>query len=80
MDAPVSTAATTVPTRLGPLHVQTAGTGPSAVLWHSLFVAPHMGACPLAAGRRLVLIDGPAHGPNPGAPPVHPRRLRRRGR
>ena len=64
-------AAAPVRTRLGPLHVQTAGSGPPAVLWHSLFadsttwvrVRP-----PLAAERRLVLIDGPAHGHNPPVP------------
>ena len=28
----------TVSTRLGPLHVRTTGAGPTALLWHSLFV------------------------------------------
>jgi pimeloyl-ACP methyl ester carboxylesterase len=57
-----------IPTRLGPLTVASIGSGPPAVLWHSLFVDsttwdrlwPH-----LAAERRLVLIDGPNHGGNP---------------
>jgi pimeloyl-ACP methyl ester carboxylesterase len=57
-----------VPTRLGPIRVQTLGSGPPAVLWHSLFVdSTTWGRVrqPLAAARRLVLIDGPAHGVNP---------------
>jgi pimeloyl-ACP methyl ester carboxylesterase len=68
---PADISATTVPTRLGPLHVQTAGAGPPAVLWHSLFVDSttwvrvHQ---PLASVRRLVIIDGPAHGRNPPVP------------
>jgi pimeloyl-ACP methyl ester carboxylesterase len=57
-----------VPTRLGPLNVETDGAGPPAVLWHSLFVdstswrrlRPR-----LAAVRTLILIDGPGHGANP---------------
>jgi pimeloyl-ACP methyl ester carboxylesterase len=71
MTNPADIAATTVRTRLGPLHVQTAGSGPPAVLWHSLFVdsTTWMRVLPaLAAERRLVLIDGPAHGRNPPAP------------
>jgi pimeloyl-ACP methyl ester carboxylesterase len=41
------------------------------VLWHSLFVDSttwNRVARPLAATRRLVLIDGPAHGGNPPVP------------
>jgi hypothetical protein len=41
------------------------------VLWHSLFVDSTTWmrvARPLAATRRLVLIDGPAHGDNPPVP------------
>ncbi len=57
-----------VATRLGPLAVASVGSGPPAVLWHSLFVdsttwsrlSPH-----LERERRLVLIDGPNHGGNP---------------
>jgi pimeloyl-ACP methyl ester carboxylesterase len=53
--------------------VQTAGSGPPAVLWHSLFVDSttwNRLRAPLAAERRLVLIDGPNHG---GSPPArHP--------
>lgn len=68
MHDPTGISATTVPTRLGPLHVQTAGSGPPAVLWHSLFADSTTWARvrqPLASVRRLVLIDGPGHGPNP---------------
>ncbi|MGS0684430.1 alpha/beta fold hydrolase [Nakamurella sp. GG22] len=57
-----------ITTRVGPLNVQTIGSGPPAVLWHSLFVdsttwdrlLPR-----LATDRRLVLVDGPNHGANP---------------
>src|SRR5215211_3563261 len=74
MDQPMRSSATSVPTRLGPLRVQTSGSGPPAVLWHSLFVDSATWIRvqqPLAAIRRLLLIDGPAHG---GSPPV-PRRF-----
>ena len=60
----------TVPTRVGSLHVEITGSGPPAVLWHSLFVDSatwNRVRAPLAAERRLVLIDGPNHG---GSPPV----------
>src|SRR5215472_16315911 len=71
MGQPAETA--TVATRLGPLRVQTVGSGPPAVLWHSLFVDSttwNLLAAPLAAERRLVIIDAPNHG---GSPPVqHP--------
>ncbi len=73
MGQPMQTSAATVATRLGPLHVETAGSGLPAVLWHSLFVDSITWKrlrAPLAAERRLVLIDGPNHG---GSPPVrHP--------
>lgn len=73
MAQPAKTSTATVATRLGPLHVQTAGSGLPAVLWHSLFVDSttwNLLLAPLAAERRLVLIDGPNHG---GSPPVrHP--------
>jgi pimeloyl-ACP methyl ester carboxylesterase len=52
------------------LRVQTIGSGPPAVLWHSLFVDSTTWTRvqqPLATARRLLLIDGPAHG---GSPPV----------
>ncbi len=68
MNAPAGTSATVVPTRLGPLRVQIAGSGPPAVLWHSLFVDSTTWARvrePLAAVRRLLLVDGPGHGHNP---------------
>jgi pimeloyl-ACP methyl ester carboxylesterase len=73
MDQPAKTATAAVATRLGPLRVQTAGSGPPAVLWHSLFVDSttwNLVVAPLAADRRLVIIDAPNHG---GSPPVrHP--------
>jgi pimeloyl-ACP methyl ester carboxylesterase len=59
---------TAVTTRLGPLNVRVTGAGPTAVLWHSLFVDSSTWARieqPLATGRRLLLIDGPCHGTNP---------------
>lgn len=70
MHQPGQTSTTTIATRLGPLRVETAGSGPPAVLWHSLFVDSttwHRVRAPLAAERQLVLIDGPNHG---GSPPV----------
>ncbi|HEX6873449.1 MAG TPA: alpha/beta fold hydrolase [Micromonosporaceae bacterium] len=59
---------TAVPTRLGPLRVQTLGDGPPAMLWHSLFVDSTTWIRvrqPLAGARRLLLIDAPGHGGNP---------------
>lgn len=56
-----------VPTRLGPLNVDVSGDGPPAVLWHSLFVDSTSWARlrpRLATRRRLILVDGPGHGPN----------------
>ncbi|WP_438854531.1 alpha/beta fold hydrolase [Agromyces sp. M3QZ16-3] len=56
----------TIRTRVGALHVTTSGEqGPTALLWHSLFVderswspmLPH-----LDGARRLVVVTGPGHG------------------
>ena len=50
------------------LHVETAGSGPPAVLWHSLFVDSttwNRLVQRLPPNRRLILIDGPGHGDNP---------------
>ena len=58
----------TVVTRLGPLNVRTTGAGPTALLWHSLFVdsTTWVRVEPgLAIHRRLILVDGPCHGANP---------------
>jgi len=58
-------AITMVPTRLGDLRVEVCGAGPTAVLWHSLFVDSTTWERlrgPLSAVRRLVIIDGPSHG------------------
>jgi pimeloyl-ACP methyl ester carboxylesterase len=54
-----------ISTRLGTLRVRTIGTGPPAVLWHSLFVDSTSWDAvldTLASQRRLILIDGPSHG------------------
>jgi hypothetical protein len=73
---------TAVATRLGPLNVRVTGAGPTALLWHSLFVdSATWGRIeqPLAAERRLLLVDGPLPRHKPADhPAVHPRRLRRR--
>jgi pimeloyl-ACP methyl ester carboxylesterase len=56
---------TIIATCVGPLHVRQVGSGPPAVLWHSLFVdsASWRQVEPyLSAERRLILIDGPGHG------------------
>ncbi len=68
MKDPARTTSRSITTRVGPLNVQVAGSGPPALLWHSLFVdsttwdrlRPR-----LATDRRLVLVDGPNHGANP---------------
>jgi pimeloyl-ACP methyl ester carboxylesterase len=54
-----------IATRVGPLHVRQIGSGPPALLWHSLFVDSaswHHVEPDLSADRRLILIDGPGHG------------------
>jgi pimeloyl-ACP methyl ester carboxylesterase len=62
--------ATTVDTRLGPLHVSRHGeSGPPLVLWHSLFLDgrswdPVLPA--LTPGRTVLVVDGPCHGRSPG--------------
>jgi pimeloyl-ACP methyl ester carboxylesterase len=67
MSSQSTAVARTIETRVGPLRVQTDGSGPPALLWHSLFVdsttwnrlRPR-----LVGERRLVLVDGPNHGAN----------------
>jgi pimeloyl-ACP methyl ester carboxylesterase len=57
-------------TRLGPLTVTTRGSGPPAVLWHSLFVdsTTWCRVAPLLEpARQLLLIDGPNHAGQPPA-------------
>ena len=54
-----------VSTCIGQLHVEQAGSGPPAVLWHSLWVdsrswGPLVDA--LGVHRRVVTIDGPGYG------------------
>ena len=59
MDQLEQTSAATVATRVGHLHVETAGSGPPAVLWHSLFVDSttwNRLRAPLAAERRRVRL------------------------
>lgn len=51
--------------------MHTTGSGPPALLWHSLFVDSTTWTRvqqPLAGMRRLIQIDGPAHGHNPAVP------------
>jgi pimeloyl-ACP methyl ester carboxylesterase len=60
-----------VSTRLGRLHVGQAGSGPPAVLWHSLSVdsrswGPLVDA--YGAHRHVVTIDGPGYG---RSSPIH---------
>lgn len=65
MSSDTTDVTTSVPTRLGALRVQVCGTGPPAVLWHSLFVDSttwHLLRDELAQDRRLIIIDGPCHG------------------
>jgi pimeloyl-ACP methyl ester carboxylesterase len=59
-----------VGTRIGPLYVREVGSGPSAVLWHSLFVDSttwRRMVPELAGQRRLVLLDAPGQGRSPAA-------------
>ncbi|MDF1478462.1 alpha/beta hydrolase [Leifsonia sp. H3M29-4] len=54
-----------IPTRLGNISVRIVGTGPAAILWHSMFVdgASWDGLIPaLAAERTLYIVDGPGYG------------------
>ena len=54
-----------VDTQVGPLAVRVLGQGPTAVLWHSLFVDERSWGRvedELATQRRLVIITGPGHG------------------
>lgn len=72
-DVAAHTDDTMIATHVGPLHVRQVGSGPPAVLWHSLFVdsASWRAVEPsLGADRRLILIDGPGHGASgdPGTP------------
>jgi pimeloyl-ACP methyl ester carboxylesterase len=60
-----------VPTSIGRLNVGQTGSGPSAVLWHSLWVDSRSWG-PLVnsfgAHRQVVTIDGPGYG---GSDPIH---------
>lgn len=72
MSHPANTNPRPIATRLGPLNVATIGEGPPAVLWHNLFVDSTTWSRvlePLAALRRLIVVDAPNHG---GQPPVGP--------
>jgi pimeloyl-ACP methyl ester carboxylesterase len=60
-----------VPTSLGRLNVSLVGSGPPALLWHSLWVdsgswGPLVDS--LGAHRQVVLVDGPGYG---GSDPIH---------
>ncbi|WP_331460473.1 MULTISPECIES: alpha/beta hydrolase [Arthrobacter] len=66
-------AASVVETTVGPLTVRRMGSGPPAILWHSMFVdsetfSPLVDE--LGRHRDLFLVDGPGHGSSPG-----PRRI-----
>jgi pimeloyl-ACP methyl ester carboxylesterase len=60
-----------VPTSLGRLNISRVGSGPPALLWHSLWVdsrswGPLLDS--LGAHRHIVTIDGPGYG---GSDPIH---------
>jgi pimeloyl-ACP methyl ester carboxylesterase len=60
-----------VDTDLGRLHVRRSGTGPPAVLWHSLFVDSRSWGSlvdTLAQHRTVYAIDGPSHGQSEAVP------------
>jgi pimeloyl-ACP methyl ester carboxylesterase len=60
-----------VPTSLGRLKINRVGSGPPALLWHSLWVdSRSWGPLPdsLGAHRHVVTIDGPGYG---GSDPIH---------
>lgn len=62
-----------IPTAVGRLSVRVEGDGPTAVLWHSLYVDDRSWdrvSAGLSAHRRLVRITGPGHGASerPAAP------------
>jgi pimeloyl-ACP methyl ester carboxylesterase len=60
----------TVPTRVGPLHVRRCGgQGPWLLLWHSLFLDGRSWDAllpKLTAVRTVLVVDGPCHGSSPG--------------
>jgi pimeloyl-ACP methyl ester carboxylesterase len=54
-----------VSTGLGRLHIRQGGNGPTAILWHSLFVDSRSWGPvfdQLARQRRVIAVDGPCHG------------------
>lgn len=58
-------AMTEVRTSLGRLHVQRSGSGPTVVLWHSLFLDSRTWGPlveELRPSRTVIMIDGPSHG------------------
>ncbi|MCO1659102.1 alpha/beta fold hydrolase [Pseudonocardia humida] len=66
---PATTAS--IPTDAGELHVSTVGSGPPALLWHSMLIDSRQWdrvRDRLGAHRTLVLVDGPGHGRS-GRPP-----------
>ena len=64
-----SFATRSIATQLGPIAIRRHGSGPPALLWHSLFVDSTTFdplARVLASQRELILVDGPGHGLSPG--------------
>jgi pimeloyl-ACP methyl ester carboxylesterase len=54
-----------IPTKVGALGVRIIGSGPAALLWHSLFVDStswDRAGVSLAHHRTIILVDGPCHG------------------
>ncbi|HEY6560167.1 MAG TPA: alpha/beta fold hydrolase [Polyangiaceae bacterium] len=61
----------TVPTRLGQLHVELRGQGPSVLCWPSLYCDARTLdsiAYDLARDHRVLVVDGPGHGKSGASP------------
>jgi pimeloyl-ACP methyl ester carboxylesterase len=61
----------TVPTRIGPLHVELRRQGPSVLCWPSLYCDARTldsMADDLARDHRVLVVDGPGHGKSGASP------------
>ena len=61
----------TIPTFLGPLYVDAAGSGPPVVMWPSLFcdgTSLRRQADELVSDHRVLVVDPPGHGRTPAPP------------